>query len=80
MNPTHVMATGGTTAMLAQVLVWASHWPLQALDANTALAVAGLLVAGFGGGGLAFLQRDKGERGANGNVLPRSNLSPGPGA
>ena len=57
MNPTHVVATGGTTAMLAQVLVWATHWPLQALDANTALALAGLLVAGVGGGGLAWLRR-----------------------
>lgn len=57
MNPSHVAATGGVTAMIAQVLVWLTHWPVQPLDANTALAVAGLLVSAVGSGGLAWWRR-----------------------
>lgn len=56
MNGTHVAATGGITAMLAGVLVWATHWPLQPLDTATALDLAGLIVSLFGGGGLSFIQ------------------------
>jgi|307.fasta_scaffold193215_2 hypothetical protein len=44
MNASHV-ATGGITALLATVLVYLSHWPLQPLDLPTASAIAGLLVA-----------------------------------
>jgi muramidase (phage lysozyme) len=40
---------GGTAAAaLAQVLIWASHWPLQPLDSNTALSLAALVLSGVG--------------------------------
>ena len=42
MDASHV-ATGTITALLATVLVYLSHWPLQPLDLPT--ASAGLLVA-----------------------------------
>ena len=44
MDASHV-ATGTITALLATVLVYLSHWPLQPLDMATASAFAGLLVA-----------------------------------
>jgi len=44
MDASHV-ATGTITALLATVLVYLSHWPLQPLDLPTASAFAGLLVA-----------------------------------
>ncbi len=47
MNASHV-ATGTITALLATVLVYLSHWPLQPLDLPTASAFAGLLVAAGG--------------------------------
>jgi hypothetical protein len=47
MDSSHV-ATGTITALLATVLVYVSHWPLQPLDLPTASAIAGLLVAGSG--------------------------------
>ena len=56
MNASHV-ATGGITALLATVLVYLSHWPLQAFDLSTASAFAGLLVAI--GGGLVKLYKSK---------------------
>ena len=56
MNASHV-ATGGITALLATVLVYLSHWPLQAFDLSTASAFAGLLVAV--GGGLVKLYKSK---------------------
>jgi hypothetical protein len=43
-NAGHVIATGGTTAMLAGVLQWISAWPLKPLDAGTAADLAGLLI------------------------------------
>ena len=55
MNSAHIVATGGVTAMLAGVLVWATHWPLQPIDSDTALNLAGLIVA-LGGGILALLR------------------------
>lgn len=48
MNSSHI-ATGTITALLATVLVYLTHWPLQALDLPTASAFAGLIVAGVGG-------------------------------
>lgn len=53
MNPAHTAATAsvGSTA-LAQVLVWMTHWPIQPLDAGTSLALAGLLIAILGAGGI----------------------------
>ena len=59
MNSSHVIATGGVTAMLAQILVWLTHWPLQPMDQNTALAVAGLLVASVGGLAVARINRKR---------------------
>jgi hypothetical protein len=49
MDSSHV-ATGTITALLATVLVYLSHWPLQPLDLPTASAFAGLLVAAACGG------------------------------
>ena len=54
MDSSHI-ATGTITALLATVLVYLSHWPLQPLDLPTAAAFAGLLVAA-GGGGRQVLQ------------------------
>lgn len=48
-NASHVVAVGGVTAMLANLLVWATHWPLQPMDLGTASNTAGLLVALVGG-------------------------------
>ena len=48
MDSSHI-ATGTITALLATVLVYLSHWPLQPLDLPTAAAFAGLLVAASGG-------------------------------
>jgi hypothetical protein len=36
------------TAALASVLMWLSHWPIQPLDGQTALSLAGLLLGAFG--------------------------------
>jgi len=47
MDASHI-ATGTITALLATVLVYLSHWPLQPLDLPTASAFAGLLVAAAG--------------------------------
>jgi hypothetical protein len=47
MDSSHI-ATGTITALLATVLVYLTHWPLQPLDLPTASAVAGLLVAAAG--------------------------------
>ena len=52
MDSSHI-ATGTITALLATVLVYLSHWPLQPLDLPTAAALAGLLVAA-GGGAVKF--------------------------
>lgn len=54
MNGSHVAATSGITAMIAEILMWVTHWPLQPLDEPTAMAIAGLTVAFLGGGGLAI--------------------------
>jgi hypothetical protein len=56
MNASHV-ATGTITALLATVLVYLSHWPLEPLDLPTASAFAGLLVAG--GGALVKLYKSR---------------------
>jgi hypothetical protein len=56
MNASHV-ATGTITALLATVLVYLSHWPLQPLDLPTASAFAGLLIAG--GGALVKLYQSR---------------------
>ena len=52
MDSSHI-ATGTITALLATVLVYLSHWPLQPLDLPTAAAFAGLLVA-VGGAAVKF--------------------------
>jgi len=44
MDSTHVAASS-ITALIGSVLVYATHFPLQPLDANTSMAIAGLLVA-----------------------------------
>jgi hypothetical protein len=42
MNSTHAV-TGGAVAMLASLLVYLTHWPIQPLTTEEALNVAGLL-------------------------------------
>lgn len=56
MDASHV-ATGAITALLATVLVYLSHWPLQPLDLPTASASAGLLIAA--GGALVKLYKSR---------------------
>jgi hypothetical protein len=58
MDSSHI-ATGTITALLATVLVYLSHWPLQPLDLPTASAFAGLLVAASGGGRQALQIEDR---------------------
>lgn len=54
MNTGTSFAAGASiTAMLAGFLMWITHWPLQPMDNTTATDCAGLLIAIFGGGGLA---------------------------
>jgi hypothetical protein len=48
LNSSHI-AAGTITSLLATVLIYLSHLPLQPLDLPTASAFAGLLVAGVGG-------------------------------
>ena len=51
MNGSHLAAAGGTTAMIAGVLMWLSrstHWPLPPLDDTTSTDLAGLIVMCFG--------------------------------
>lgn len=59
MDGTHVALGGVGTAAIAQVLMWLTHWPIQPLDQNTATAIAGLMIAFIGGGGLAYFNRTK---------------------
>ena len=47
MNSTHV-AAAGITSMLADLLIYLSHWPLQTLTPDVATSIAGLLVAAAG--------------------------------
>lgn len=56
MNGTHVAIGSGFASMLADVFIWASHWPLQPLDTATATSMAGLIVAILGGGGVGIVQ------------------------
>lgn len=44
MNSSHVMATGGLTVILTNVLVYLSHWPLQPLSVDEASSFAGLII------------------------------------
>ena len=53
MNGMTFAAGSSTTAMLAGLLVWITHWPLTPMDSATAMDCAGLLIAFFGGGGVA---------------------------
>lgn len=48
MDSSHI-ATGTITSLLATVLIYLTHWPLQPLDLATASAIAGLIVAAVGG-------------------------------
>jgi hypothetical protein len=52
MNGTTFAAGSSLTAMLAGVLVWATHG-FPPMDAATAMDASGLLIAIFGGGGIA---------------------------
>jgi hypothetical protein len=48
MDSSHI-ATGTITSLIATVLIYLTHWPLQPLDLATASAIAGLIVAAAGG-------------------------------
>lgn len=50
MNSTGLTIAGGgaATTMLAQVLMWITHWPLQPLSQDEAMALGGLLMGGAG--------------------------------
>ena len=70
MNSSHI-ATGAITSLIATVLVYLSHWPLEALDMATASAIAGLIVAAVGGA-VKFYQTMKPAR-------PIARIVAGPG-
>jgi cell division protein FtsB len=72
MDASHV-ATGAITALLATVLVYLSHWPLQPFDLPTASAFAGLIVA-LGGGLVKFYKAWTAS--ASRPVIPSVPLSP----
>lgn len=67
MNSSHV-AAAGITSMLADVLIYLSHWPLQAMGADTATSVAGLIVACVGG--IVKIYQHKFSGNGNGAVQP----------
>jgi hypothetical protein len=48
MNPSHVMATGGVTAMLASAYEYLSNWPWHAFTQDQAMNFAGLTVFAVG--------------------------------
>jgi hypothetical protein len=76
MDASHV-ATGTITALLATVLVYLSHWPLQPLDLPTASALAGLLVAAGGGAVKFYKSRITAAAEAPGSVVSITSASPG---
>jgi hypothetical protein len=59
MNGTHFAAAGGLTSLIAQALVYLTHWPLQPMDDATAMAFAGLIVIVLGGGSIGLLNLRK---------------------
>lgn len=48
MNPSQYSAIGGGTSLLAGMLVYFTHWPLQPLTDAHAIDLAGLLIIVFG--------------------------------
>lgn len=70
MNSSHVAVSGGVTAMVADVLLYISHWPLMPLDAATATSLAGLMVAAAAG--LTHLYQTRYGSKSNGNGVPAS--------
>ena len=48
MNPSQYVSVGAGTSLLAEVLMYLTHWPLQPLTEPQAAAFAGLLVLLFG--------------------------------
>ncbi len=79
---THVAAGAGLTPLVAQVLVYLTHWPLVSLDMTNATAIAGLGVAVIGGGGLGLWQGTGSSSSAtlpelsSGSSLPSSGSKP----
>lgn len=57
MNASHVVAASALTADMTPILMWISHWPLQPLDVATAGAIAGLIAAVIGGGGIMAFRK-----------------------
>jgi hypothetical protein len=47
-GPHGALVGSGASVMLAQTLIYLSHWPLQPLDDNTAMAIAGLIISVVG--------------------------------
>ena len=60
MNGSHIALGSIGTSAIASILMWMTHWPIQPLDQNTAMAISGLAVAVLGGGGVAFFTRGNG--------------------
>ena len=61
MQTSHIVATSGLTPALASVLMYLSKCvqahALLALDDATAMSLAGLIVAGLAGGGIAIFSK-----------------------
>ena len=63
MNGSHIASAGGGTALLAQVLMYLTHWPLGPMDQSTAMAFAGLIVMVAAGGGIGIWNGRKNGKG-----------------
>jgi len=73
MNSTGLTVAGGGTgtALLAQVLMWLTHWPLQPLNTDEAMALAGLIMGGTG----LLMHYLQGKKAANAPQNPTSEVN-----
>ena len=76
MDASHV-ATGTITALIATVLVYLTHWPLQPLDLPTASAIAGLLVAACGAAVKFYKSRAMSTAEPRASVVPITSANAG---
>lgn len=64
MNGSHIAVGIGATGIMqsvSDILMWATHWPIQPLDQQTATAIAALMVMLIGGSGMAMFSNGKSE-------------------
>jgi len=54
MNGSHVGLGGTAATLLAQAIVYLTHWPWQPMTFDQASTFAGLTVLFFGGGGIGI--------------------------